>query len=246
MLCFLLYVCLFVFWFVHFFFGRIPWRRERLPTPVFWPGEFHGLYSPWGHKESDTTEGLSLSLFFFFLISYFYLFIFSALFIFYSWDSNFIYAIKFDIIALLYLCKLCAPTFFSFFIFIPFSAPIWIIYIVLSLSQRSFSIIVSSLLKNSFKDFFILFTKFCLKDMFCFSFLKFPTFELQLFHCILHSYVSPLSVFGNLLNSLTGFFLPAGRNASVFFHCQGSISVHALSCLGFPYIARKFVVSWTP
>ena len=21
-------------------------RRERLPTPVFWPGEFHGLYSP--------------------------------------------------------------------------------------------------------------------------------------------------------------------------------------------------------
>ena len=36
--------------------GKIPWRRERLPTPVFWPGEFHGLYSPWGHKESDTTE----------------------------------------------------------------------------------------------------------------------------------------------------------------------------------------------
>ena len=28
-------------------------------TPVFWSGEFHGLYSPWGHKESDTTEGLS-------------------------------------------------------------------------------------------------------------------------------------------------------------------------------------------
>ena len=24
-------------------FGKIPWRRERLPTPVFWPGEFHGL-----------------------------------------------------------------------------------------------------------------------------------------------------------------------------------------------------------
>ena len=35
--------------------GKIPWRRERLPTPVFWPGEFHGL-SPWGGKESDTTE----------------------------------------------------------------------------------------------------------------------------------------------------------------------------------------------
>ena len=39
--------------------GKIPWRRERLPPPVFWPGEFHGPYSPWGHKESDTTEQLS-------------------------------------------------------------------------------------------------------------------------------------------------------------------------------------------
>ena len=38
--------------------GLIPGlgRRERLPTPVFWPGEFQGLYSPWGCKESDTTE----------------------------------------------------------------------------------------------------------------------------------------------------------------------------------------------
>ena len=42
--------------------GKIPWRRESLPTPVFWPEEFHGLYSPWGHKESDTTEGLSFPL----------------------------------------------------------------------------------------------------------------------------------------------------------------------------------------
>ena len=40
--------------------GKISWRRESLPTPVFWPGEFHALYSPWGHKESDTTEWLSL------------------------------------------------------------------------------------------------------------------------------------------------------------------------------------------
>ena len=23
---------------------EIPWRRERLSTPVFWPGKFHGLY----------------------------------------------------------------------------------------------------------------------------------------------------------------------------------------------------------
>ena len=40
---------------------EIPWRRERLPTPVFWPREFHGLYSPWDPEESDTTERLSLS-----------------------------------------------------------------------------------------------------------------------------------------------------------------------------------------
>ena len=38
----------------------MPWRRERLPCPVFWPGEFHGLYSPWPLKESNTTEKLSL------------------------------------------------------------------------------------------------------------------------------------------------------------------------------------------
>ena len=40
--------------------GKRPWRRERLPTPVFWPGGFHGLYSPWGHRESNMTERLSL------------------------------------------------------------------------------------------------------------------------------------------------------------------------------------------
>ena len=39
--------------------GKIPWRRERVTTPVFWPGEFHRL-SPWGHKELDTTERFSL------------------------------------------------------------------------------------------------------------------------------------------------------------------------------------------
>ena len=80
--------------------GKIPWRRDRLPTSVFfgfpsgsagkesacnvgdlgsllglgrspgegkgyplqYSGEFHGLYSPWGGKESDPTERLSLSL----------------------------------------------------------------------------------------------------------------------------------------------------------------------------------------
>ena len=38
---------------------NIAWRKERLPTPVFWPGEFHEQYSPWGWKESDTTEAPS-------------------------------------------------------------------------------------------------------------------------------------------------------------------------------------------
>ena len=36
-------------------------KGKAIPTPVFWPGEFHGLYTPRGHKESDTTERLSLS-----------------------------------------------------------------------------------------------------------------------------------------------------------------------------------------
>ena len=43
--------------------GKIPWRREWLPTPVFLPGELQGQrslvgYSSWGHKKSDTTEQL--------------------------------------------------------------------------------------------------------------------------------------------------------------------------------------------
>ena len=29
---------------------KICWRRDRLHTPGFWPGEFHRLYSPWGRK----------------------------------------------------------------------------------------------------------------------------------------------------------------------------------------------------
>ena len=39
--------------------GRSPWRRERLPTSVCWPGEFHGLYSSWvrrvGHSWATFT-----------------------------------------------------------------------------------------------------------------------------------------------------------------------------------------------
>ena len=44
--------------------GRSPGVREQLPSPVLWPGEFHGHgslvgYSPWGCKESNTTERLT-------------------------------------------------------------------------------------------------------------------------------------------------------------------------------------------
>ena len=40
---------------------RFPWRKKWQPTPVFFPRESHGQrslvgYSPWGCKESDTTE----------------------------------------------------------------------------------------------------------------------------------------------------------------------------------------------
>ena len=43
--------------------GKIPWRRQRLPTPAFWPGESYGQRSllgssPGGRKESDSTERL--------------------------------------------------------------------------------------------------------------------------------------------------------------------------------------------
>ena len=38
-----------------------PLEKEMAPHSSIWPGEFHGLYSPWGRKGSDTTERLSLS-----------------------------------------------------------------------------------------------------------------------------------------------------------------------------------------
>ena len=34
-------------------------EKGKTTTPVSWPGEFHGLYSPWGPKELDTTERFS-------------------------------------------------------------------------------------------------------------------------------------------------------------------------------------------
>ena len=48
----------------HPWVGKIPWRRSWQPTPIFLPGGSHpcleepdGL-SPWGCKESDTTEAI--------------------------------------------------------------------------------------------------------------------------------------------------------------------------------------------
>ena len=47
--------------------SMIPWRKEWRPTPVFLPGESHSQrslagYSPWGPKESDTIERLTVSI----------------------------------------------------------------------------------------------------------------------------------------------------------------------------------------
>ena len=45
----------------HPWVGRVSWRRKWQPTPVFLPGKSCGQrslagYSPWGLKQSDTTE----------------------------------------------------------------------------------------------------------------------------------------------------------------------------------------------
>ena len=53
----------------HPWVGKIPWRRKWQPTPVFLPGESQGQrslvsYSPWGGKELDMTEWLTLLLYF--------------------------------------------------------------------------------------------------------------------------------------------------------------------------------------
>ena len=46
---------------IYLVFPSISWRRQWHPTPVLLPGKFHGWRSlggcsPWGRKESDTTE----------------------------------------------------------------------------------------------------------------------------------------------------------------------------------------------
>jgi len=47
--------------------GKIPWRRKWQPTPGLLPVKSHGRrslvgHSPWGHKESDTTERLHFTM----------------------------------------------------------------------------------------------------------------------------------------------------------------------------------------
>ena len=47
--------------------GKVLWRREWQPTPVFLPGEAHeqrslASYGSWGRKGLDTTERLTLLL----------------------------------------------------------------------------------------------------------------------------------------------------------------------------------------
>ena len=61
------------------------WRRKWQPTPVFVPGKFHGQrnlagYSPWGGKELDMTEQLTLSLSF----HVYYMDMFSNIHVFYA------------------------------------------------------------------------------------------------------------------------------------------------------------------
>ena len=51
----------------NFWVGKIPRSRKWQPALVFLPGKTCGQrnlvgYNPWGHKESDMTERLTLSL----------------------------------------------------------------------------------------------------------------------------------------------------------------------------------------
>ena len=57
------------------FSSHLFWRRKWESTPVFLPRECHEQrslegYSPWGHKELDTTEWLTLAHLFYFLQPY--------------------------------------------------------------------------------------------------------------------------------------------------------------------------------
>ena len=54
--------------------GKIPWRRKWQSTPALLPGKSHGQriligYSPWGLKESDTTERLHFHFHFIYIVT---------------------------------------------------------------------------------------------------------------------------------------------------------------------------------
>ena len=58
-----LFIYIYIYIHTHTHTGHISWRRKWHPTPVFLPGKSRGWksllgYSPWGHKESDTTESI--------------------------------------------------------------------------------------------------------------------------------------------------------------------------------------------
>ena len=70
-------------------FGKVHWRREWLPTPILLLEEFHGQrhlgdYSPWGYKESDSTEWLTLSV----LVTRSSYLLFFLFFFFYVWKDT--------------------------------------------------------------------------------------------------------------------------------------------------------------
>ena len=41
---------------------KIPWRRAWLPTPVFWPGEFHGLFHGVAKSQTQLSDFPSLHI----------------------------------------------------------------------------------------------------------------------------------------------------------------------------------------
>ena len=64
--------------------GKIPWRRKWYPIPIFLPGKSHGQrrlvgYSPWGHKESDTTEQLNNVPIYIYIYTYTYTYIYTRI-----------------------------------------------------------------------------------------------------------------------------------------------------------------------
>ena len=102
---------------------RFPWRRRAWqPTPVFWPGEFHGQrslvgYSPWGHKDLDTAEQLNKKKFLRPLITnkteHFFIFTGNLYFSFYKLPTHafILISIRTNILSLLvYKCALYIET----------------------------------------------------------------------------------------------------------------------------------------